>query len=171
MTSQTRVREADPRAEAEARRNEERAAQAEGLSEAMTQALAYESAPAWAPVDPGSVIVGKVVAILPAEIDNQFGHQVYPKVIVETANGTLYAIHALGTVIFGAFKRMRTKVGDVIVVKFVGMTESKDGQRYRNMIVMDETTAQKTVTTFAYDWDANGRPARASKKSDDDPGY
>ena len=175
----TKVAEVDPRIAAEEAREANRAAvredQAAGLTAEMRTALDYESAPAWTPDVEGSIITGTVVAILKASIENDFGYQEYPKIIVTTTTGNLYAIHALGTVIFHAFKRLRTKVGDKLVLKYNGTRIPKSGgQAYRDITILDESTAASLVTGGNWSWDAaEAKDRRRTNRNsrDDDPDY
>lgn len=173
----TKVPEVDPRIAAEEAREANRAAvredQAAGLTSEMRLALDYESAPAWTPDVEGSIITGTVVAILKASIENDFGYQEYPKVIVKTATGNLYAIHALGTVIFHAFKRLRTKVGDSLVLKYNGTRIPKSGgQAYRDITILDNETAASLINGGNWSWDTDAaQDRRKSRANRDDPGY
>lgn len=136
----TRVTEADPRLEAQAQREDFAAS----LTPELRRKLDIASAPAWVPKGAGDVFAGRVIAIVAGEITNDYGHQVYPKVVYETGDagsGRFVAVHALGTAIFSQYKALGTKAGDYNIIRCNGDRRSAAGRTYTDITIIDDKPA------------------------------
>ena len=109
------------------------------LSPAELRALNIKSAPAWVP-SPGQVLIGTVVAIDKASITNEYGEQVYPRVIYELSDGRFVAVHALGTVVFNQYKALRTKPGDKNILRAGEERTSAKGKTYKEVTIVNADT-------------------------------
>lgn len=144
------------------------------LTPDLKRRLDLESAPAWIPKNIGDVMVGKVAAVLRSEITNQYGHQIYPRIIIECSTG-LFAIHVLGTVLEGWARLTRPVVGHTLALRFNGVRESSSGQKYADVTAVNADVASKE---FDYDKDyavprtRQGVPiTRDSLVRDGEPGF
>jgi len=102
----------------------------------LQQQLAFLGAPAWYGKNPGDTLSGQIVTIQRAELDNEFGHQVYPKIIVENSVG-YYAVHVLGEILSNRFNELKPSVGDRLTIQYHGKVKAKNSDRtYQNLTVM-----------------------------------
>lgn len=112
----------------------------------MRRRLDIAAAGAWIPKILGEEIAGTVVAILKAEITNQFGHQIYPKVVLEQTSGKFLCVHALGKVLIGELRKIRPVVGDGLAFRYGGKVEGAGGT-YALITIVGTSDASET-----FDW-------------------
>jgi hypothetical protein len=131
----------------------------------MDEIIKIRSAIAWRP-SPGDMLSGTVVKLVARESD----YGVYPVVVVNTGEPLYTAVHAFHTILRDAFRELKTKSGDEVVVVYQGKIESKnvagkdkDGNEQKRSYHSYIVIGNGVDSTVEFDWD--------SMDSDDGPDY
>ena len=131
----------------------------------MNEIIKIRSALAWRP-SAGDMLDGTVVKLIARE--SEYG--VYPVVILDTGDALYTAVHAFHTILRDAFRELKTKSGDELVVVYQGKIESKnsagkdaDGKEIKRSYHSYIVIGNGIDSTVEFDWD--------SMDSDDGPDF
>jgi hypothetical protein len=83
--------------------------------------IKIRSALAWRP-SAGDMLEGTVVKLIARE--SEYG--IYPVIVMDTGDVMYTAVHAFHTILRDAFRELKTKSGDQLVVVYQGKIESKN---------------------------------------------